>query len=342
VLFVQLLCQLSPTTLPVYGSVIADPTTDFWDRVAETLAPFFGHSVTQASAALDNLVRLSKADGTRKLYERQILRFADWKCDSGIVTDSKVLVTAYLAYLASSNTSISVLESSRAALKWFFGLRTGDALAVDSPLGGAIAAGVRRQAPAVVHRSKMTREDLLLIASFCFREGASLADWRFATICILGFSMYLRVGEISRILRADLTIDNNCVKVLIRRSKADQEGQGEIAIAARSGSFLCPAATVEFWLAKAPLSIYVFPNFSSPTDFMSEDYIRKEFKRVCLAADISVLTPHSLRGGGATLAIAEGIPQAAVKSAGRWKSDSAFSAYVEKSLKTLQGAGNLL
>ena len=47
-------------------------------------------------------------------------------------------------------------------------------------------------------------------------------------------------------------------------------------------------------------------------------------------------------GGAASVALSKGVPSAAVKLAGRWKSDAAFAAYIEISLDTLQGAGCLL
>lgn len=44
------------------------------------------------------------------------------------------------------------------------------------------------------------------------------------------------------------------------------------------------------------------------------------------------LTLHSLRGGGATSAIKNGVPRSEVMAQGRWKSESAFTAYVEPTL----------
>ncbi len=158
----------------------------------------------------------------------------------------------------------------------------------------------------------------------------------------MGFSFYIRVSEVSAIRRENLSLDETRVAVAIPRSKADQEGKGKSALAARTGSFLCPAAAVENWLKRAPDSAFVFPSLSSPNHSMSEDSVRKDFRRVCQVLNMRMLTPHSLRGGAASLALAEGVPQDAVKAAGRWKTDTAFSAYIQPSLKTMQGAGSLL
>lgn len=75
---------------------------------------------------------------------------------------------------------------------------------------------------------------------------------------------------------------------------------------------------------------------------MSDDSARRELETACDRAGIRRLTPHSLRGGAATAAIATGVPHLAVMAAGRWKSQSGFAPYVEKSIATLQGAANLI
>jgi integrase len=189
----------------------------------------------------------------------------------------------------------------------------------------------------------MSVEDLHAIASFCFRPTATIVDWHIGTLLILSFALYLRVGEVCALTRDQVTIDATSVRALIPRSKADQCGKGALALAARSGSILCPARVLEEWLSRAPPSTFLFPSFSGLPRAMSTDCVRNELRRVSRAANLAHdLTPHSTRGGAASTALACGVPQAAVKMAGRWSSDSAFAAYAEISLDTLQGAGNLL
>ena len=87
------------------------------------------------------------------------------------------------------------------------------------------------------------------------------------------------------------------------------------------------------------------PQLSVPEKPMSTDLARKEFHRACTLAKIPKsrnLTPHSMRGGAATAALSDGVPQAAVMSAGRWRSANAFDSYIEPSFRTFQGAANIL
>ncbi len=309
------------------------------------LGECLGMSPGQAEEALLTLIGPSKAAGTNRIYLRQIVQFAEWCATHDIKVHNNVsaITAAYLAVLCQTGATKSQVESSRAALKWFYGLFSGDPRATESPLAGALTATVRRAAPPVEHHLRCTREELGDMLAFGFREGASPRDIRAGALFPFQFALYLRVSELAGIRRSNVTIDAQGLRLRIPSAKTDQEKKGLSRPVARSESALCPVSALERWLSIAPTSPFLFPSLSNPAMHMSEDSVRKELKRVSSASGIHRhLTPHSMRGGAATAALADGVPQAAVMTAGRWKSTSAFEAYVDVTIDTLQGAANIL
>jgi site-specific recombinase XerD len=317
----------------------------FWSDVLGLLAPSLGIAAGEAETLLWSRIESSRAAGTVRQYAARVAEYSRWIRDqqTGEAVQPNARVAAYLAFLASSGMSRSVLSSAQAALSWFMGLRGGSAGIAQSPLASAVLSASRRDAPPVAHRAKMSRDELLAIAVYCFRDVASVADNRIGCLLILGFALFMRVSEVSTILRVNVSITGASVTVLVPRSKSDQVGKGAPCVAARSGTVLCPVSNLECWLSRAPASAHLFPSLSDPSICMSPDLVRQELNRVVSAAGITrPLTPHSIRGGAASAALADGVPQSSVKRAGRWKSDSAFDAYVDTSLASMQGAGNLL
>ena len=120
----------------------------FWSGIKETLAKSWQCTPEQAEKTLNELIRSSRATGTLDIYERRIKRFDEWCSKAAIkVEDPRILTAAYIAHLAKSGASKTQVDSSKAALKRLFGLKTGTALAADSPVTDALTAAVRRCTP---------------------------------------------------------------------------------------------------------------------------------------------------------------------------------------------------
>ena len=307
-------------------------------------AKCIGSTTEKAEETLFSLIGPSKAAGTNRLYLRQIVQYADWiKTRHVQVQNVNASIAAYLAFICHSGATKSQLESSRAALKWFYGLFTGDSRSAESPLAGALASTVRRTATPVVHHLRCTREELGAIIAYSTRSGASLRDVRAGALFPVQFALFLRVSELACILRCNVSIDAHGLVLKIPMGKTDQEKNGPARPVVRTGSPLCPVTALERWLVVAPCSPFVFPNLTDPRNHMTDDSIRKELKRVRSATGIERhLTPHAMRGGAATAALSDGVPQSAVMTMGRWKSTAAFEAYVEVTPATLQGAASIL
>jgi integrase len=325
--------------------LVAGISFPFWKEVSQVLGQCMGSTIDEADKVLRTLIEPAKATGTNRIYTRQIAKFARFYASLDLQFECSFhsITAAYVVFLCQSGTSKSEVEASKAALKWFYGLFSGDALVADSPLLGALASATRRSAPPVKHHLRASREELAVIHAFCFRSGASLRDIRTGAFFLFQFGFFLRASEAVSVLRSNLSIDENAMYLTIPHSKRDQEKRGARIPVARTGTPLCPVCNLEHWLSLAPSSTFLFPSLTQPATHMSKDSARNELARVKEAAGIARhLVPHSMRGGAATAAMAAGVPQSAVKTAMRLKSDSAFAHYVEITVDTLQGAASIL
>ncbi|EYC14548.1 hypothetical protein Y032_0040g269 [Ancylostoma ceylanicum] len=67
-----------------------------------------------------------------------------------------------------------------------------------------------------------------------------------------------------------------------------------------------------------------------------------EIRRMCEAAQISGLSPHSFRRGGAMRALDEGVEQQAVQRRGRWANPKSMTPYIRHSLASQGGPATLI
>uniref|UniRef100_A0A914XTL6 Tyr recombinase domain-containing protein n=1 Tax=Plectus sambesii TaxID=2011161 RepID=A0A914XTL6_9BILA len=289
-----------------------------------------------------------KADRTVAAYLAVITRFVAWHqamhcADSAI--DGPAAVALFLAQEYSRTKG--KMEGARAALVWYFELLGCQANLARAPIAVAMAQGAQRRAPLVVHHEKVTGEEMRLIYSRFTGPNLSLIDHRIGTVLSLLFGAFLRVSEVVALRKDDISFDSGRVWLAIRKSKTDQLGKSERRPIARSDGAYCAVANLEKWMAKVPCSAFLFPCLSTATSMatkpMSADSVRAELQRVLQACGIACpLTPHSFRGGAATMAVEKGVPVRAVMAMSRWQSPGGFAPYVALNAKTLAGADNLL
>uniref|UniRef100_A0A914W0L5 Tyr recombinase domain-containing protein n=1 Tax=Plectus sambesii TaxID=2011161 RepID=A0A914W0L5_9BILA len=297
---------------------------------------------------IHELLRASKADRTVSAYMAVITRFVTWQqalhCSEG-AREGATVVALFLAQEYSRTKGKT--EGARAALAWYFDLLGCDANPARAPIATAIAQGAQRRAPPVVHHEKVSEEEMKLIYNSFTGPNLSLIDHRIGTVLSLLFGAFLRVSEVVALRRDDISFEGSRVWLTIRRSKTDQSGKTERRPIARSDGAYCAVTNLEKWTARVPRSDYLFPCLSTAqstaTKPMSADLVRTELRRVLKTCGIArALTPHSFRGGAATLAVEKGVPTRAVMAMGRWQSPGGFAPYVALNAETLAGADNLL
>jgi integrase len=185
-------------------------------------------------------------------------------------------------------------------------------------------------------------------------SGHVASAWRtaaFATSLLVGFYGMLRASELLSLRWSDLSVDwtanggAGCmwVRVRVRRSKVDQFGRGRSTTISLANPHLNTA--LAFWWARylyAPFlsgpaadALTAADSFMLRLDAASADvgcdYLQwLTFLRTritMLGLDARKYGTHSLRRGGATAAIAAGVPLTSVMAMAGWKSFSSAMLY---------------
>lgn len=166
------------------------------------------------------------------------------------------------------------------------------------------------------------------------KAGTDLKGFRDRALLLLGFAGAFRRSELVALNVEDLDFCDGGLRVTIRRSKTDQEGQGATIAIAR-GSVACPVDAVRAWIKAT--SIMDGPLFRPVTRTGKisarrlsaravAELVKAHARRAGLkAADFS---GHSLRSGFLTSAAARGASIFKMMDVSRHKSVDTLRGYV--------------
>lgn len=165
-----------------------------------------------------------------------------------------------------------------------------------------------------------------------------LSSIRNFTMFVLAYAGFFRYDDLSRIRRSHIFFNDDYMRIRIISSKNDQYRQGADVYIAESYTRLCPVRWLKRYLT---LSSQLFG--SDKFIFRSLRYdrtanrnilvhtdqkitytrLREIFKDVLLRVgrDPTIYGLHSLRAGGVTAAVVNGINRRLYKLHGRWSSD---------------------
>ena len=185
----------------------------------------------------------------------------------------------------------------------------------------------------------VTKDMLVKLHQKLFVESCTmlLKDLRDFLYILLSFTGFLRFDEASRIRRSDISLHEDFLSVKITKSKTDQMCRGENILIARSSTDLCTLTWMVKYLIKADIQNadhkYIFrgvykSTVSGKTGLRASDkplsysYLAQMFKERLASIDCPTenVTLHSLRAGGVTRAMNEGVAYNQCKTNGRWKS----------------------
>jgi site-specific recombinase XerD len=194
-----------------------------------------------------DFAKASKAKATQEAYGSDFRIFEAWCRARGLsaLPATAASLCAFLADQAALGKRASTLGRRLAAVRYFH-----RAAGHETPTGDekvkAVLSGIRRTIGAAPVRKKAATSDIVL--GMVGGKGRSLRELRDRAILLLGFAGAFRRSELCALEVADLTETPDGLRVLIRRSKGDQEGQGaEVAIL--RGCRLRPVEAVQMWLA---------------------------------------------------------------------------------------------
>ena len=196
----------------------------------------------------------ARGDGTRRVYRSAWRGYEAWCRSLGRepLSGDPDLIALYATRRADNDVAVSTLRVDLAAIRTAH-LLAGIPLDMRHPRLAMVVEGITRaRGTRPVRQAAPAVPDVLrqLLAA-CPQPSTALGA-RDRAMLLLGFGAALRRSELVALRLGDLeTVPGRGLRLLVRRSKTDQHGQGqEIAVWANPAyPLLCPLAALEAWRA---------------------------------------------------------------------------------------------
>ncbi|TNC05167.1 integrase [Methylobacterium terricola] len=221
---------------------------------SETLPAGFKGAGLPAEAAhlVEAYQRASKADATVRAYRGDAAAFEAWCARYGFrpLPANPEAVAGFLVSEAEAGRAASTIGRRLAAIKYAHKL----ARLLDPTEDEAVRAtmkGIRRKVGTAPDQKAAATADI--VTAMLMQIPDTLTGKRDKALLALGFAGAFRRSELVALDVADLREDPEGLRVLVRRSKVDQEGAGfEKAIP--TGRFIRPVALLRDWLDAAGIT----------------------------------------------------------------------------------------
>lgn len=276
-----------------------------------------------------------KASATRRAYGSDFAIFATWCRARGAepLPALPEVVATFLASQAQAGVRPSTLGRRLAAIAYAHKLRGITELPTTSETVKATMRGIRRTVGSAKTKKAAATAEVLerLLATI---QADTLTGRRDRALLVLGFAGAFRRSELVALRVEDLAETPKGLRVIVRRSKTDQEGTGQV-VAIPHGARLYPVATLREWLAAAGITAGpIFRPIAKGSRILdmplSAHAVAKLVKRAADAAglDARQFSGHSLRAGFLTSAAERGAKPARMMAVSRHKSLDVLMGYV--------------
>jgi site-specific recombinase XerD len=255
--------------------------------------------------------RHSVSETTEKIYADDWSAFRAWCAErkAPALPAHPVVVASYLSE-CSERMGRSGLRLILAAIG-FYHRRTGHPWVSGDPTISTVMRSIlRKQQRPVRPAAALASDEIIKLLEICRPAKGiepSLADLRDRALLLTCFAGALRRSELVALDVEDMKITKDGVKLKIRRSKADQLGDGtEVLISNGSRAATCPAEAMRAWL-KASAITYgpVFRRITAAGAIEGRltgngvwRIVRRRAEQAALTVDDSErLSPHGMRAG---------------------------------------------
>jgi site-specific recombinase XerD len=275
-----------------------------------------------------------KAFGTRRAYRSDFRIFSVWCKDRELASLPALpaTVATYLAYEVGQNLRPSTLGRRLAAIQYAH-QHAGHEAPTNAEAVKATLRGIRRTLG--IARSRKAPATANTAKAMARAVPDSLIGLRDRAILLLGFAGAFRRSELVALDVADIQSVDGGLRVTIRRSKIDQEGEGAI-IAIVAGTTDCPARALMTWLSAAgigegpvfrPINKVGNVSCTRLSGRSVANVVKQYAERVGL--DPKMFSAHSLRSGFLTSAAANGASVFKMMDVSRHKSADTLRGYVQ-------------
>ena len=308
---------------PMELAITSRPTGDLPARLLEVMVGY---------------ARRGRADNTWRAYEADLRHFAAW-CDLEGLSALPAEPATIAGYLAAHATALSVSTLRRRLAAISVMRQATGYTKANSPTSAAevkaVWSGIRRAHGVAPQKVRAARTKVInaIVAGL----GSEPIDVRDRALLLIGFAGALRRSELAALDTADITEDDQGLRLMLARSKTDQEGETKtLGLPYGSNPATCPVRAWRAWrqLACADTG----PAFRPVTRHgrigatrLSGRGVADMIGRRARAAGLDGhFAGHSLRSGFATEGYAQGTPELAIMRHGRWRSAAVMRGYVEE------------
>jgi site-specific recombinase XerD len=300
--------------------------------------------------------RASKSDATLRAYRSDAVMFQGWCGRYGFssLPASPEAVAGFLTHEADAGRSASTIGRRCAAIRYAHKL-AGLPDPTESEDVRATVKGIRRTIGTAPNQKAAATAEVL--AAMLMRTPDTLAGKRDRALLGLGFAGAFRRSELVALNVSDLREDKDGLRVLVRRSKTDQEGKGfEKAIP--HGRYIRPVALLREWLDAAGITegplfrqvgrsgrVRAVRQVGDEQPRLTTQAVADIIKRYAKAAglDASTFGAHSLRAGYITTAAERGADLARIMDQSGHRDPRTVVGYIRRAnaFKDHSGSGFL-
>lgn len=284
----------------------------------------------------------SLADSTRKAYRQGWERFELWckETNQRAMPASASSVALFVTALADEGAAISTIRLYLTAVGRAHVLQGRDSPA-DDPRVKQLLKGVPRVRHKAGVSTRQTQARPLLVAelrAMCEAMPHDVRGLRDRAMLLMAFAGAMRRSEVVSIQLEDCEESDDGLRVLLRHTKTDAEGEGTlVGIPWGSAPSTCPVRSVRAWREHlgrqcGPL----FPTISAHgavwETAASDRAVQRALERAAAWGDVPTdgLTTHALRSGLATAAARAGKSDRSIMRQGRWAGRSMVDRYVRE------------
>lgn len=297
-----------------------------------------GRRLGEEIAAARSYRAHAKAANTLRAYTSDWSQFEGWCDERGLdpLPARPEAVATYLASLALTGKADTTIGRHLAAIGWKHrqdGHGPPSARDARRVIADTLA-GIRRDTRARPSARKAAITARELAAMIAAAEDQGTRSIRDGAILALGLAAALRRSELVALEWRDVELVDKGLKLTLRHSKTDQEGEGQV-IAVPAGKVLKPVERLKAWLAvrghgAGPLFYQIDPQGRLTDAPMSDRSIARLIQRYAgrVGLDPGTVGGHSLRAGFLTEASRNGATIAKMQEVSRHKKVEVLLGYV--------------
>jgi len=289
-------------------------------------------ALAEAADRAADLAESARAEATRRAYRSDWKLFESWCAAHGLMALPATPTTVGL-YLAAHETVLSIATLTRRLSSVATAHRmAGHPMDTRHPAIRDVMRGLRRaKGSAQRHAEALTTPLVRRAVETCTDR---LNDLRDRALLLMGFGAALRRSELVALDLDDVVVQPEGLRVTIRKSKTDQEGEGQTVAIGRTGTATCPVAAYETWVSAAGIvagrAFRSVDRHGRIGDALSTRAVAKIVQRRADLAglDAKSFSGHSLRAGFATSAAAAGVEERIIMKTTRHRSTSVLRRYI--------------